>query len=353
MQQIQQQVNNMNGMNGMNGNMNGGNPRIKTEPGLENPMMGNQAHQQSAQYGPPLNLPHNATTAQQRAAQHMHQSFGARATASINAIQGAQGQAQHQQNAQNGQQGPTAQQFQQMQQAQMMHQQQQQRGAQGQSQGQGAPQGQNMQQNHNRPNITQEQYNRLMAQKLASQQAAAQQASSQQQRLQQLKSVGANGQNGVGSAQTDGAGDDFVIAQTGPNGQQIMGRIEIDNLLREKIESMGRRMEGGGLMLPLHQASTPADRRQKRAKTASQGPGQVDGDDDEDSPTKEEADEDAINSDLDDPEEGEGAEDDDEDGLGHIMLCMYDKVQRVKNKWYVLLSHNRSFGASTLTLGFS
>jgi transcription initiation factor TFIIA large subunit len=28
-------------------------------------------------------------------------------------------------------------------------------------------------------------------------------------------------------------------------------------------------------------------------------------------------------------------EEDEDEGMGHIMLCMYDKVQRVKNKWYV------------------
>lgn len=45
-----------------------------------------------------------------------------------------------------------------------------------------------------------------------------------------------------------------------------------------------------------------------------------------------------INSDLDDPEDelASGDEDDDDD-QGMIMLCLYDKVQRVKNKWkYVL-----------------
>ena len=55
------------------------------------------------------------------------------------------------------------------------------------------------------------------------------------------------------------------------------------------------------------------------------GPG---GDDD-----AEEDDEDAINSDLDDPEENEAEENDAEDAVGQVMLCTYDKVQRVKNKW--------------------
>ena len=47
-------------------------------------------------------------------------------------------------------------------------------------------------------------------------------------------------------------------------------------------------------------------------------------------------DEDAINSDLDDPEDDEiDGEDDDE--VPQIMLCMYDKVQRTKNKWKCVL----------------
>jgi hypothetical protein len=60
----------------------------------------------------------------------------------------------------------------------------------------------------------------------------------------------------------------------------------------------------------------------------------MDGGDDDVKP--EELDEDAINSDLDDPDEGLNDEEDEDEGMGHIMLCMYDKVQRVKTKWFVL-----------------
>lgn len=48
------------------------------------------------------------------------------------------------------------------------------------------------------------------------------------------------------------------------------------------------------------------------------------------------ADEDAINSDLDDSEEDE-IDNEDEDEVPQIMLCMYDKVQRTKNKWKCVL----------------
>lgn len=47
-------------------------------------------------------------------------------------------------------------------------------------------------------------------------------------------------------------------------------------------------------------------------------------------------DEDDINSDLDDTddedEEGEGGEE-----IEHIILCLYDKVTRTKNKWKCVL----------------
>lgn len=49
-----------------------------------------------------------------------------------------------------------------------------------------------------------------------------------------------------------------------------------------------------------------------------------------------ENDEDAINSDLDDPEDDE-IDNDDEDEVPQRMLCMYDKVQRTKNKWKCVL----------------
>lgn len=152
-----------------------------------------------------------------------------------------------------------------------------------------------------------------------------------QQRLQN--------QNNLGSAQTDGAGDEpgegFAVVK---RGDESMGRIEIDGLIRSRIATMGQSMEGGGLMLPLKQASTAQKRRRKVIQSQGTGKAQHDGpaSDDEDGVKDEEFDEDAINSDLDDPDDGLNDEEDEDEGLGHIMLCMYDKVQRVKNKWYGL-----------------
>lgn len=62
------------------------------------------------------------------------------------------------------------------------------------------------------------------------------------------------------------------------------------------------------------------------SKKVSRTNGAIDGDSEE------------INSDLDDSEDelNSGAEDEDDEG-GMIMLCLYDKVQRVKNKWKYIL----------------
>jgi transcription initiation factor TFIIA large subunit len=130
-----------------------------------------------------------------------------------------------------------------------------------------------------------------------------------------------------------------VLTSVNAQGEVEMGRVEIDNLIREHIEAKGRAMEGGGLMLPLKE-HFPAGRNKKRKvavhKSSNAALGQTDGveddDDDKSGILKDEEDEDAINSDLDDPDDDLKDDDEDED-LGHIMLCMYDKVQRVKNKW--------------------
>lgn len=239
----------------------------------------------------------NATPAAQRAAQHLQASYGNRAAASIDAIRtGVTPQSQNsQQNIQ-----------------------------------QGLQQQQNLQQRASgptaRPQMTQEQYR-------------AMQASQAQQQMRSL--------NDVNGAQTDGAGDDKeasigVIKRYNTQGEEEeMGRIEIDNIIRNKVESMGLAMEGGGLMLPLHQAAGSGKRRQRKAaKLPLSGlvPQHDGGDDDYDDEKSnvlkdEDLDEDAINSDLDDPDDGLNEEEDDDDSMGHIMLCMYDKVQRVKNKW--------------------
>jgi transcription initiation factor TFIIA large subunit len=301
----------------MNNTM-GNQARIKTEPGLDSPGMNpNGQPQQPYQNGPPPSV-----NAADRAAAHLHMNYGPRASASINAIQSSRQQVPNGQQQQQQQPPMTQQQYQMM---------QQQRAANGMQQAQAR--GQPQVQGQGQPSMTPEQYKQMIARQTAGQ-------------MQHIAANGHNAQNSVGGAQTDGAGDEVeglsVIKQFGPNGEELsMGRIEIDNLLRSKIEAMGQRMEGGGLMLPLKQASTSKSRK---IKAKSSHPVdtmiQVDGgDDDDDTDVKDEdVDEDAINSDLDDPDDNVNDEEDDDEGMGHIMLCMYDKVQRVKNKWLVISS---------------
>jgi len=163
------------------------------------------------------------------------------------------------------------------------------------------------------------------------------------------------------SAQHDGGNDSLAewkaevarrraLAETSPRA---------DRLFHEHMLQRQQQIEGGGLMLPLHERRIPSagvkrrvdalfgtdkeeeeehPRRLTLAPTPSslrnaQGDAQADGDEDEDE--KEIVDEDAINSDLDDPEDtGVNPED---ETVEQVMLCTYDKVQRVKNKWKCIL----------------
>jgi hypothetical protein len=157
-------------------------------------------------------------------------------------------------------------------------------------------------------------------------------ASTQQQ--QQRAQAAQNGQQAFKASQVDGAEDeDFegVLMHRDQAGNMVeMGRVEIDRMIHSQIAANAKAMEGGGLMLPLKEATkhTTATKTGRKSKAAGAG---YDGplDDDED-------DEDAINSDLDDPDDDRDEDDEEDDALQHIMLCMYDKVQRVKNKWYDL-----------------
>ncbi|PTB40641.1 uncharacterized protein TrAFT101_005812 [Trichoderma asperellum] len=153
-------------------------------------------------------------------------------------------------------------------------------------------------------------------------------------------------QQPLGNAQVDGAGDamledssddeeesfEGVLLRHGVNGNpEELGRVEIDRILHDQIAAKAKSMEGGGLMLSLKEAAK-AQPKSKKLRSKGKGPAGVaayDGGDDDDV----EVDEDAINSDLDDPDEDRDDDEVDDEGLGHIMLCMYDKVQRVKNKW--------------------
>ncbi|RSL96905.1 hypothetical protein CDV31_013277 [Fusarium ambrosium] len=245
---------------------------IKQEPGLQGNPMAYQAYN---------NMDGKNNVAANRAAQQLQAQYGQRAAGSISAL----------------------------------HQQQQPQPQQGQQQGAVPQQQQPIQQ----PGLTQQQQQQ---QQLYRQQMAA--ATAQQQP--------ANGQPHIRNGQTDGAGDadefEGVLMERGASGDlRELGRVEIDRMLHEQILAKAKSMEGGGLMLPLKEATRHSSASKSRTANGKQ-PAAYDGGDD-----GEEDDEDAINSDLDDPEEDRDDDDVDDEGLGNIMLCMYDKVQRVKNKW--------------------
>lgn len=147
----------------------------------------------------------------------------------------------------------------------------------------------------------------------------------------------------LGSSQTDGASDPLTdwkaeVARRREAAQNGQG----DHMLREHLKQQMRGLEGGGLLRPLNEQarSSPASLRTAAAlnpatklDAPSSGPkvlGQFDGADDG---SREEADEDAINSDLDDPDDLVAEDAEADESVGQVMLCTYDKVQRVKNKW--------------------
>ncbi|KAM0283891.1 hypothetical protein ACHAQH_002273 [Verticillium albo-atrum] len=172
----------------------------------------------------------------------------------------------------------------------------------------------------------------------------------QQQQQQQTPQYALPGQQqpGFKHSQTDGAGDEEevddhdevqgILMQRDKAGTlHELGRVEIDGLLHQQFLARAKAMEGGGLMLPLKEAtkSQSAAGPPRKGKERVGGVAQYDGEDDEEGPVI--ADEDAINSDLDDSDDEKDDDEVDDEGLGHIMLCMYDKVQRVKNKWKCVL----------------
>lgn len=161
----------------------------------------------------------------------------------------------------------------------------------------------------------------------------------------------------VSNAQTDGASDALLewkaeVARRRAAAARQNG--EGDRILREQLRLQRSQLEGGGLMLPLEE-HYPSSKTAKRRLVSHAKPSvsedsvspltpalnslsisgppraRYDGPDDDDE--RVEDDEDAINSDLDDPDDLVAEEHEGEDAVGQVMLCTYDKVQRVKNKW--------------------
>lgn len=186
-------------------------------------------------------------------------------------------------------------------------------------------------------------------------------ASNPQQRPQNGQTASANG-----IPQHDGADDDDCVPIEGYGNTS---REEADRILLRRIGAAERESAKAteeltnalrGLKTTSPSSSKQSSKRRRRSKrkdayeaaldgttsypypstTLSMssshtlrpaGISQLDGESDD-----EVADEDAINSDLDDPEDDE-IDNEDEDEVPQIMLCMYEKVQRTKNKWKCVL----------------
>ena len=139
--------------------------------------------------------------------------------------------------------------------------------------------------------------------------------------------------------QTDGAGDardDWDAEYARRKLAFRAGRDLSDRLIRDHVMASQQQLEGGGLMMPLDQRQAYPPGTVIQGETSQDAPesslaraqGDATGDDDD-----EEVDENAINSDLDDPEDAADDIGENDTVGGNVMLCTYDKVQRVKNKW--------------------
>ncbi|KAI9660770.1 MAG: transcription factor IIA subunit alpha [Alyxoria varia] len=205
--------------------------------------------------------------------------------------------------------------------------------------------------------------------------ASAQQQQQQQQQMPKIKQEatleGAQ-HDGPASAASKGTHHEqwqAVIERKNARGEyEPMGRVNADRIVRRHAQALQAQLEGGGVMVPLDERYPRHQQRavlarQHREVNAGKGkakgkqvatdddveggspssaapphpppPAQLDGNlEDEDEDIKDIDDgEDAINSDLDDSEDelNEGIEGNEFEG--DTILCLYDKVQRVKNKW--------------------
>ncbi|KAI8933675.1 hypothetical protein NX059_009393 [Plenodomus lindquistii] len=166
----------------------------------------------------------------------------------------------------------------------------------------------------------------------------------QQQRPQQQQQLPpqqrAPQQGHLYTSQTDGSADALADweALKAARAASIEEQMAADQFMRARVDAMVMRQDSG-LMVPLD--SMPKGRKRKAAVRVLQSedaeasssipaPARFDGEDDI---KPEEDPDDAINSDLDDPEDDLNDGDNSDDDMVDYMLCTYDKVQRVKNKW--------------------
>ncbi|KIW31076.1 uncharacterized protein PV07_02758 [Cladophialophora immunda] len=150
----------------------------------------------------------------------------------------------------------------------------------------------------------------------------------------------------VNAGQTDGpcdARDDWETEYAQRKAFAAAHGAEADRLMRAHFHAKQQQLEGGGLLTPLDERTIPGKAITRNLKaivpsettthttSISRAQGDATGDDDDG-----DEDEDAINSDLDDPDDLAANEENGEN-TDQVMLCTYDKVQRVKNKWKCIL----------------
>ncbi|KNG51869.1 hypothetical protein DDE82_006033 [Stemphylium lycopersici] len=172
------------------------------------------------------------------------------------------------------------------------------------------------------------------------QQMPQQQMPPQQMQQQQMPQQRPPHQSQMYTSQTDGPDDAMADweAFKAARAANAVERMAADDFMRARVDAMAMRQDSG-LMVPLD--SMPKGKKRKaavrvlqaedaEASTSVPVPARFDGDDDV---KPEEDPDDAINSDLDDSEDDLGDGDNSDDDMVDYMLCTYDKVQRVKNKW--------------------
>lgn len=150
----------------------------------------------------------------------------------------------------------------------------------------------------------------------------------------------------IQTSQTDGSADSYDDWGTEYARRKEMSKVHgarADRLIKDQFVAKQQQLEGGGLLTTFDERSSqpsakalgsayrlqPAnsDAGPSQPSSLARAQGDATGDDDDDID-----DEDAINSDLDDPDDL-AANEGDEENTDQVMLCTYDKVQRVKNKW--------------------
>jgi transcription initiation factor TFIIA large subunit len=152
--------------------------------------------------------------------------------------------------------------------------------------------------------------------------------------------------------QTDGADEALEEWQAMIMQRRAATAVDMEranHMMRDQVAALSDELSSG-LMLPLDEQRARLNSRKRRvvrARNARSTPvgfagpsiAQLDGDVDDDSKdfVKGEEDEDAINSDLDDSDEEANDIDQSDDENIDTILCTYDKVQRVKNKWKCVL----------------